>query len=1029
MALPDSAMDASRTGAPLRPEGEVQVASAAADFLKLLNNLKRAPRVPTPIEERAAGKGAYEARQREGAQQLLSPEGQQRFSDANNIANEAIRPDPTVRYAEDALNQQPEQVVAGAREGLRGVDPATMETSPRVAAAQPGATEIDAGDAIRLTSETRVDDFIRNGSEGVDFNFDRIETGDDVKLLVNTMSDIYASPIEAAKRGIQTNLETTARADELLADELGLTRTLLKRKTGDLLNAEQMTAARVVLVRSAERLIDLATAIRDGDTTGATMVKFRRQMAIHAGIQMQVKGAQTEIARSLQAMRIPAAARTLEDVAKFQEIILQESGGRKAAAKMAQAVLKANATGGRAQVHKVAMNGWKRADGIFAEVYVNGLLSWFPTHVKNFVGTPLFMAAQLPEELLAGVYGGMERGIRRAVGAGRDEEGVYVGQAAARVIGYTQAVRDAFVTAARTIATEDSADALNKIEGASFKNIRSESSGPFGRFFNALGKVVRLPSAGLMGADDFWKVFAQRGELYAQAYGEGRQALRLGKSQQEATDNLMMAILDPRSYAGELDEFARYSTLTSDTGWLGKIGRDIQKIPFFGRMYVPFVTAPTNSILRYYERMVPNSGVLKDPVARQKALARLTIGWGASYGLYSMAIDGRITGAYPREQSQRDLLPPKWQPYSFVFRGDNWPTDEDGDPLPLYDRVTGAPNGSLTYVSYAGIEPVGALIGIAAETAERMRRTNDPEARQNIASAAIGAGLKYLTDLPMLQSIGDIMEVLERGDLTKLARSPIGGMMPFSSAVRAVERSIDPTIRKPSGSYDYYTLEDVQEMGPDESGLLQTDLIGTVKGGFVPGFFDGLAQLKAMLTERPLYGGASDEETGIQYDILGRARESSVRFDVSPVRAFYNLAMPFDISVGEAPGPVYLAHIELGGPLRMKKEKSGGFRFTEALQAQWVNAAKNEVMLPDARGQLVDFRTAMTALVLSPSFLRVGRTETPEQRRTRQRNAMRNLEDEYFDAGLERTLARPENQDVYLAYRDYTNNRNRAQGQ
>ena len=124
-------MDASRTGAPLRPEGEVQVASAAADFLKLLNNLKRAQRVPTPIEERAAGKGAYEARQREGAQQLLSPEGQQRFSDANNIANEAIRPDPTVRYAEEALNQQPEQVVAGAREGLRGVDPATMETSPR----------------------------------------------------------------------------------------------------------------------------------------------------------------------------------------------------------------------------------------------------------------------------------------------------------------------------------------------------------------------------------------------------------------------------------------------------------------------------------------------------------------------------------------------------------------------------------------------------------------------------------------------------------------------------------------------------------------------------------------------------------------------------------------------------------------------------------------------------------------------------------------------------------------------------------
>ena len=64
------------------------------------------------------------------------------------------------------------------------------------------------------------------------------------------------------------------------------------------------------------------------------------------------------------------------------------------------------------------------------------------------------------------------------------------------------------------------------------------------------------------------------------------------------------------------------------------------------------------------------------------------------------------------------MLPPGWQPYSLVFRAEDFPTDDDGDPLPMYNEKTGLPNGKLLYVSYQGLEPVSAFLGIAASTAQ-----------------------------------------------------------------------------------------------------------------------------------------------------------------------------------------------------------------------------------------------------------------------------------------------------------------------
>ena len=122
--------------------------------------------------------------------------------------------------------------------------------------------------------------------------------------------------------------------------------------------------------------------------------------------------------------------------------------------------------------------------------------------------------------------------------------------------------------------------------------------------------------------------------------------------------------------------------------------------------------------------------------AQQRAMGKMSLGAMTMSLFHEYAINGQVTGSYPRDKATQKMLPPGWQPYSLVFRAEGFPTDEDGDPLPMYNEKTGLPNGKLLYVSYQGLEPVSAFLGIAASTAQYQTMFYDPEDRLNLASAA-----------------------------------------------------------------------------------------------------------------------------------------------------------------------------------------------------------------------------------------------------------------------------------------------------
>ena len=886
----------------------------------------------------------------------------------------------------------------------------------------------------------------KDNKGGLDFNFEHLKTGDDVLNLIDGVSNIYKDPIKLAKRGIITNKETLANASDLLADELGLTKRLFKQGRGAVMNAEEMTAVRGLIIKSAERLHMLARKVASGDAGDA--LKFRRQLAIHAAIQMKAKAAQTEIARAMQAFNIPVGMRTEDLQLDAIASVLKESGGHDLAMKMAKGLVENAKEGGRKSINKYARDGWgSKTLKAWQEVYINGLLSYTSTAMKNFFATPVFQTYQLAEEVLAGTFGLVERSVRKYTpGLARSsvDDGVYLGNAFARMYGWSKSFKEAWLVAGKTWRTESAASFGQHIDNGEFKAISAAQFGS-NNFWSTpidyLGKIIRLPGRGLQTVDDFWKTIAQRGELHTQAYMAKRMSLANGDDMITANDNARMILIDPRAVNPQLDEIANYATLTSDAGKIGKLTTAIQS-NFFGRLLLPFARVPTNAVLRTLERspaglLSPSfwKAMKAGPKARQQALARLTFGSATMYMFHEYATSGRVTGAYPKEREQQRMLPPGWQPYSLVFRDkskidangnpvvdDVW-KDADGDLLPLFDQY-GLPNGPLKYVTYVGLEPIGAVLGISADVAERMRRTNDPKKAQHMAGVAVFSVLDYFQEMPFLQGIGDITSALEHDDVSYLTegvfRNTLGPFpKPFGNLTSTLARSYgDNVATKATEITEYYSLEDVKkfkkiklpsgEMVYEKTGTKYPPYedVGKPKyGNFINNTLDGIW---AKQTKDTFFFGDPDNEA-IQYDVLGHPKvTNTARFDIRPGEAMWNLITPFDVKRGAAIEPWIKKIYQVGMPLSFSRDKLlGKIQLNDKQISDWTYLAKNVVGVKEKK-----FRRALKGLVIREEFSDLSVEE--------RKNKIKNLENKFYKAAIERLIRIKGNEDLYEIYRNVT---------
>ena len=1040
-------------------QGEIQVAGLG-NVLKLLNKLPggtstptppastadeatppspvvgTAPRVPTPQE-----KGLMEspelfseaATKRELAPQVLSPEGVAEFQ-RRGMTAPAIGEEPPTDVLTDAASALEDQAAEAERLAVDVNDMATKALNAEARGFKPetGVADEAVADEV-LTRVTAQNANIQSLQDGGDFNFDYMNTTDDVKVVITAIGETYSDETVARTRGKISNELTIREAAALTADEIGFSRELLNRKVGDRpLTAAEFVGARELLVRSATKLEELARLIKSGQGTAADRLKFRRQLAIHSGIQLQLKGAQTEAARALQSFQIPVTGEL--DATRFSEEaqrLLDESGGAETTDALADRLLKSAKENGLKGINDFSQGGWyAKGKQMVHEAYLAGLLSSPATQAKNIIGTAAFMLYQLPTEVVSGIYGSAIRGMQKQLGMQYpiSEDQIYVEDALLRVKGWADAYKDALKAASIAWRTESPAGA-SKLDIDQYASITGQSESWFQQSIDQLGKRVRIPFRLLLAADEFTKTISQRGEFYTLINKRYQHSLRKGMSEQEALDEAGMLMLDPRAVADDLTIKARFDTLQSDLGMFGKVTGMIQRT-LLGRFLLPFATAPTNALLRTME-YTPFSKTTRDVLgyngakARQQGLGRLTLGGATMYTIGQYAQEGRITGGLPSDPKQREALPPGWQPYSIVLKGEGFPEDK-----PLYD-IFGAPNGPLIYVSYAGYEPVGGLLAITADTIQRMNNTDDPTASQNLAGAAMIATAEYYKELPMLQGIADLVSFMEGYDAAKLARSyvesstPIGLPNPLSSMQRMIQRLRDPTGVRPREDIEYYTEADALSTFVDSDGVerykyarvdgsANFGIIGLPKTDTGRSIIELFSEMNALQSKDSFFRDERDYNA-VVYDTLGEARGSDeFSFANRPGAALFSNLSGMRLKKGDELTDyekelIRLQRMTNSWPLTNPREYQG-IKLSYGMQSDLVNIAKNEVSIRHSGYGYLTFRERLAITVNEPGYL--GLTDKEKVL------AFRAINKAYVDEGFKTLIELPEYANMRQAYLD-----------
>ena len=910
----------------------------------------------------------YKQTQTEVGKRILSEEGFKRFEGQDFKAKPLEELDLS-NNAEIALknleaeNLQNTEIIKEGRKAVTALD--------REWGGHSGTASISRTERVleEMTTQARTVD------DGADFNFNNIQTDQDVKNAIDAVSKVHADETSTFSKARVSNDQTLAEAQMLAGDNIGLTRSLLKRRDGEGFGATQITAARTLLVNSAKQLTEMAEKIRLGQATDIDKIAFRRQLSVHAAIQAQVKGAQAEIARALQSFNIKIGGDLdPEQASQMAQMALANDQGT--TEMLADAVILSVKEKGLEGVNILSDGYAARSVKVVHELFVSSILSSPATQFKNILGNAGYMLYQLPSEIIGGVYGDVVRGLRPDAQWAITEDQVSSLDALIRMKAWGQAFRDSLSAAGYAWRNEMPARA-SKLDTTTLFAVSSESQTKAGAAINFVGAAARIPFRLLLSADEFFKTMSMRGELSVKALQRYNHTLRRGGSNQEAMDNASMVLLDPKTFAQDIELKALHDTMQSDLGQGGKFLRDVSNT-WWGKFLVPFVTAPTNSLKNtaLHTPLVQflHSGFRNDllgkngPKAHQNAMGKLAVSSYVGYQVGEWTLNGQMTASMPRTQKERDALPEGWQPYSFVVRGEGFPPD-----MPLYNRF-GVPNGPLKYVSYAGFEPVGGILALISDGVQRSVNSYKDGDVTSALLMPIAATAQYYRELPMLQGMADVVNLVEQiisqnfdVALQPIARGPVENF-PFiaTSLQRAIARSIDPAKYVPEGTMDdYWTVEDVEAYTYDEFGEAKytyvTPLddgspnyskVGMPKSGALGGAWESLQNYLVQSSTKTYqtYGLVEREgKTVPQFDSLGEIYGTDqTSFAVNPVRTLISNFTGVRISAGEEPDAVKSELIKItklmpskGWPLTNKTHLKG-IKLQEGVISDWVNIAKNK---------------------------------------------------------------------------------------
>jgi len=598
-------------------------------------------------------------------------------------------------------------------------------------------------------------------------------------------------------------------------------------------NTEQMrkvAMAREALMATARMTTDLAKQLT-ANPSADLAAKYHQSTVLLGQLSRGVKNMQTDYARALGVMRA-----TPEGDATALIQFVDEAGGIDNIVAHAGKLAKLDMND-LASIKKAAdlseTGMYSKVKDIWVTTWINGLLSSPVTHAKNILGNELFTAIQVPERFTSSLFGR----LRGADVGDRVEMDEAVSMVRGMMAGQIKAL-DAFATSFVNNAPVTGSATKMSDAGATISDFGDHLGvgGMIGRGLNLYGKAVTLPGRALMAEDEFFKTQGYFMELYAQASrrsAAARQAaLDAGKTADEAREAARATYLDvidnpPTDINAASWNASKYVTFTEELerGTIGRRFQDLAAENVVARMMMPFVRTPINIAAATLER-TPFAFVLPSfreafkagGIARDMALARVAVGSSLLTTGGFLASAGRVTGAGPADPGQREALKNSgWQPYSVVFDRSELDDDTRG-MLNQYGRLSDM--GDKVFWSFQGLEPLGGILGMAADYADFARFSDKDEDLEQMGMGIAYALATYTMELPYLQGMAEFVKTLTGGKTGAVTADSVQRMMTYvqktatsfviggspagalSSAQAVVERTLDPTasdIKVPGG--------------------------------------------------------------------------------------------------------------------------------------------------------------------------------------------------------------------------------------
>jgi hypothetical protein len=603
---------------------------------------------------------------------------------------------------------------------------------------------------------------------------EKLNAPEDVINEIRRMAKEREPEFDEQRRGKQTFQNTRDAAAKLVEEGMFTERDLKNMKAGHSLNAEELLAARGMLIEQG-RMVRVAAKLAQEHPSVENFLHFQEELQKQAGIQKAVSGAVAEAGRALSQQRIIANALKGENRSNHEKV-LEALGGMELSAEAAHRLSQIP------ENDPVALNNFLRSQKQWTTIqkieayWITNVLSSPRTPIKKGLGDVTLAILEVAKK---GVEGAIDPILATIIGRPREH---YLREAPISAMAAISAIPEGLRKAAFIMS-----HGFDKDESTNFEMpYRYEFPGGAKNPWN-------LPGRTLQSITKFFQVMAFQGEIHA---GAVRQALKEGHRGEAFRNRAAELIQHPSvPMVDAAMNQAHLQTFTESPDALSRIlttMRDKVQIspsfPLIGglrpmKFVIPFIQIPYN-LTKHAFRYSPLGAVrLSDPkVWKNKEASgiasRALIG-AALMALFAyMAAKKSLTGAAPSIPAERDeFYRSGKQPFSMKI-GNRW-------------------------ISYKVLGPLALNAAAVAGWHDRMEKTGDQPVPDQVIAAGAAMGQALLGE-SFLAGMKNLVDALSdpAHSASRFATGIVGGFVPLESADRTLNDALDPTVRNPNGMYE-----------------------------------------------------------------------------------------------------------------------------------------------------------------------------------------------------------------------------------